>query len=384
VEKLNFPMVKILSLALASNFWGVHGAEWDLDGKCHPKFLECVIFCEFSCKYDISPDLIPRLAEEADVLNKHPGSEYVDCVMNDFDRRAKIPGVVDYVKSTFEKLVSSGKDRQKSSHFAEDVERLKYYGSLATADPELYSWSCSNHCEHECMHHALESIDNPVKFFGKWPFQRVLICQEILSSMYSFLNALPYIILLCVRRFMKMADWSVKFYSVVIAIMWCASGLFHCRDTSFTIHVDYFTAFAGVLGNLWLPAFWMSTASQRWKVNLLFFAIWLIHVSYMGFVDFDFEWNMILASAFGVVANIAWTVWYYRNRSLKKHAWLVLVCAWTVVPFFLLMEASDFPPGPMGLADAHSFWHLSTVPVGVLWTVFFFKEFAFRKKKATM
>ena len=332
------------------------------------------MFCEFACTHDVHPDHFPRLAEKADVLNNHPGSSYVDCAMGDQERRSKLPTVVSFLKSVFDQLVPHKDGNALSSHSDEEASRLKHYGRLGKLNPQIMSWSCSNHCEYECMHHALLSIGEPVKFFGKWPFQRVFICQEFLSSVYSLLNALPYVIILLFARFRKLLTRESQFYCALVAVMWTASGLFHCRDTNLTMHIDYLTAFAGVVGNLWLAVYWMTPPNLRFRVNALHFLIWLAHVSYLTFVDFNFEWNMIVATVFAFIANSAWTLWYFRNRSTHSHAWMVLVSAWSLVPLFLLMEANDFPPGPLGLADAHSFWHLSTVPLSVLWCVFFQRQ----------
>lgn len=355
-----------LMLALA----GYSAHAWNDDGKCHPLFLECVSFCDYTCSH--SPDLehIPMIAEKANILNTNAGLKLADCSMNDdFDRRLQLPIIVQAIKFIHESFDYT------DSRFAGTTSRFKEYGTLGKSFPGLFSWSCTEHCEYECMHHIATTMTVPVKFFGKWPFRRIAICQEFLSSLYSLLNAVPYAYLFVHKRFRQSGRRSIKFYAILATILWIASAMFHCRDNRATMLFDYFSAFAGVVGNLWLAVYLTVPPDRRSIVNLLALGLWSSHVGYMALIEFNFEWNMTLAAALAFLANSAWTVWYMTNRyGGRKHRRLVLVATWILVPLFLLMEANDFPPGPLGLADAHSYWHLSTIPVSVLWALFFYRE----------
>jgi hypothetical protein len=365
------PLVLFLVLVRAN------GETWSRDGKCHPRFLECVMFCEYSCVHEMDPRRLPLLGRKANVLDVLPGSEWTDCSMKDVERRTRLPAVVAHLKILFDQLGLHSAPAESADAHELDSKRFKEYGELAKSNPEMLTWSCSNHCEYECMHRTVQSLSEPVKFFGKWPFRRVLICQEFLSSFYSFVNALPYAILTLNQDFQRYAQGFLKFYAYLVLLMWISSGVFHCRDNMFTMHLDYFTAFAGVVANAWLGLYLVIHEKYKRVLSFGASALWVFHVTYLSVFHFDFEWNMILASSLAVIANLSWTRWYLTNRLNKAHAWMALVTTWSLVPLFLMMEANDFPPGPLGLADAHSFWHLSTIPVSVLWCIFFYREAIF-------
>jgi hypothetical protein len=345
---------------------------WKEDGKCHPRFLECLPICVYACSHDSNVDHLPAIGLKADVLNSDPGARLVDCSVNDFERRLHLPIIVQAIKAVHDVLDSTHHGINEST----ESSRFREYGTLGKSDPGLFSWSCTDHCEYECMHHVSTTLTSPVKFFGKWPFKRVSICQEFLSSFYSVLNAVPYAYLFTNKRFILKAGWSIKLYAGIATILWLASALFHCRDNQATMFIDYFSAFAGVVGNLWLAIYSTVTRDHRRAVTWTALGLWSGHVGYMTFVEFNFEWNMILAATLALLANIAWTVWSISKK--RKYSWMVLIATWSLVPLFLLMEANDFPPGPYGLADAHSYWHLSTVPVSCLWALFFYQEVIYR------
>ncbi|CAE8713892.1 unnamed protein product [Polarella glacialis] len=94
-------------------------------------------------------------------------------------------------------------------------------------------------------------------------------------------------------------------------------------------------------------------------------AFWGLHIGYLSFVWFDYEHNMKVAVALGVCAGVSWVVWFLRHmdewRSFSWKVPLVILGPAVALPLELL----DFPPF-WGLVDAHSLWHLCTVPVQFL------------------
>jgi predicted permease len=94
----------------------------------------------------------------------------------------------------------------------------------------------------------------------------------------------------------------------------------------------------------------------------------------MTLVKFDFLLHIIMSVLTGAVGAILWIVWYFRNRETIKHAWMIALGSVSLFPLLMAFEINDFPPGEYGLADAHSFWHLSTIPVSCLFVLFLFKE----------
>ena len=351
--------------------------EWDDDGKCHPAFVSCVMSCDIACS-NSSRETDFSTAE----LMSNPATQLhvkrlLDCDIDDFEHELTRTRLVSGSQMSGEPSVDE-KPGSLGHSVTDYLKRHSQFASIAESNPELYSWSCTDHCKYQCMHQTATEVSHPLKFFGKWTFKRVWICQEFLSSGYSVLNAAPYLALAINPTFLRTAHWSLKLYAIIIAMMWMASAVFHCRDTRLTMHIDYFSAFAGIVANGWLPAYMLASFRSKRFVCLGALALWLGHVSYMGLVKFDFAWNMKLAVVTGLVDNITWSVWYFRNRQRVSFAWIIPIVTWSVVPMFLLMEANDFPPhDEYGLADAHSYWHLGTVPVSALWSVFLYKTAIF-------
>lgn len=347
--------------------------EWGEDGKCHPAFVSCVISCDFACHQRNGGDNLTTVDLSSNATTQIHVKRLLDCDIDDFEHEI-----------TRSRLVADCAADDGAHHIdpnstaaisiADYLGQHSRFASMAESNPDLYSWSCADNCKYHCMHYTASEVSHPLKFFGKWTFKRVWICQEFLSSAYSFLNAAPYLVLLINPSFLRTSHWSLRFYAITIALMWMASAVFHCRDTRLTMYIDYFSAFAGIVANGWLPAYMLASVSSKRFVCLGSLGLWLGHVSYMGHVKFDFAWNMKLAVLTGLLDNILWSVWYFRNRLRVSFAWIIPIVTWSVVPLFLLMEANDFPPSPDdGLADAHAYWHLGTVPVSALWGIFLYK-----------
>lgn len=356
----------LLAFGLTSMGLGVSSVQ---DGKCHSNFIECAVLCQLACSGNsiANDDFHGRVHSE---LRSHGGwSALEKCDLTDFEHDVRVNDIVDHLRTWIASLV--GREAPSSEN---KVERFNTYNSIGTRNPDLFSWTCQDHCKYECMHHVASEFEPRVKFFGKWPFRRVFICQEILSSVHSIFNAIPYMILLSWRSFRSWDSFTV--YALIMTIMWSASAVFHCRDTWLTMHVDYFSAFGGILTNGWFPLYMMLSNRARIYQTTLTIVMWLAHASYMTIVKFDFDLNMKIAVIMGLYANSMWTVWYMKNRGKQRpYAWLAPFNAWIIVPMFLLMEANDFPPTTLfGLADAHAYWHLATVPVSVLWAVFLWRE----------
>lgn len=68
--------------------------------------------------------------------------------------------------------------------------------------------------------------------------------------------------------------------------------------------------------------------------------------------------------ATGVISGIGWIIWYMFQRKKRSYAWKILVFQ-LLAACSLLLELNDFPP-IFWTFDAHSLWHLSTVPLTFL------------------
>lgn len=83
----------------------------------------------------------------------------------------------------------------------------------------------------------------------------------------------------------------------------------------------------------------------------------LAHCSYLTFWKFDYGYNMMAGVAVGILHNLVWLLWSYRNWQLKYPRILVgTVCA---LMASMSLELLDFPPW-FDAIDAHALWHLAT------------------------
>ena len=348
------------------------------DGKCDYMFVECEAVCEFTCMN--RPDVVELepLAHHPEVLSAIPWSNISEEELLQVDRSLHKPKLLGLLREA-----SEDKSYSPPVYPRTDYLRLRFadYGRLGLEDPGLFSWSCFDHCKYECMHLVEKRrrvLPSPRKYFGKWPFRRVYICQEILSSAYSLLNGLPYILFSLTHTFRTHTPFIYRVFTLIVSLMWISSTIFHCRDTPLTMYLDYFTAFGGVVANcatgLHQSILVRFDSRTRMGVIGLLFVLWVFHSMYLTLINFDFEWNMTLAVAIALLGGVFWVVFYARNRRKKPHAWMVVPATWGLFPLLVAFELNDFPPGPNGLADAHSYWHLSTVPFSVMWVLFMFKE----------
>jgi hypothetical protein len=244
------------------------------------------------------------------------------------------------------------------------------------------------------------------KYYGKWPFVRVLGAQEIASVVFSIANLLAHahnlqLYMRYVRGVRQQPSsggvggsrrsgpglhtsgsssslQQLKYYpfyglwvaySVVNINAWVWSSVFHCRDTRLTERLDYFSADLVVaVGCAVVIARVLQLTSKRHVLVLLLVlgAALLQHVHYMAFVKFDYGYNMTLCIALGIATAAAWLVWATSTRHPGR---------WTLYKFMglihlaMLLEVLDFPPF-FHLFDAHALWHAATVPLTYLWYQF--------------
>lgn len=249
----------------------------------------------------------------------------------------------------------------------------------------LTRWNCVDDCKYVCMHlvedHKFRIAKTPSrrpwKYYGKWPFQRVLGMQEPASVLFSLLNLVAHIHCLWLyvnvvqRRYIYFWIW-LK-YGASCCVAWMSSSLFHTRDTKLTELIDYgaasFTIFLGLCCTS------IRTLSIT-KPNL--FAVfhaasllsWLCHYSYMVWVKFDYSYNMIVCMTAGTLQSLLWIFWYFRSQSAGRNTLIMFVF---LVNVCMLFELLDFPP-VAGIFDSHAIWHASTVPLTYLWYSFLLQD----------
>ena len=115
-------------------------------------------------------------------------------------------------------------------------------------------------------------------------------------------------------------------------------------------------------------------------------AAFLGHVSYLTLLPrFDYTYNMAANLVIGMAHNILWLLYSLPSALSLFHRFPARPrsyrpsYAWKAAFFVVLttgataLELFDFPPWA-GYVDAHSLWHLSTVPIVAFWYDFLMQD----------
>lgn len=242
--------------------------------------------------------------------------------------------------------------------------------SAATWELLLFGWSCDDDCRYHCATENRElrvkNGEQPVQYHGKWGFDRVFGIQELFSSLFSVLNAVPHILhLQQLNEYRKKTEFGGHWlsFAVVGVNTWFWSALFHARDTPFTEKMDYFSALFLIVWGLWVAIVRTLHLHRRKHLQALILAgimlFYLGHISYLTFVRFDYGYNILINTVMALLGSVFWLFWLWRNRT-RKYIHLLF---WAIVGVYpmTLLELLDFPPF-FNLLDAHALWHFSTIP----------------------
>ncbi|KAM5273761.1 post-GPI attachment to proteins factor 3 isoform 3-T3 [Ctenodactylus gundi] len=235
---------------------------------------------------------------------------------------------------------------------------LKHFRSLQPIYMSLAGWTCRDDCKYECMWITvglyLQEGHRVPQFHGKWPFSRFLFFQEPASAMASFLNGLASLVMLC--RYRTSVPVSSPMYHTCVAFAW---------------KMDYFCASAVILHSVYLCCV-RTVGLQRPAVASAFRAFLLLlltaHVSYLSLVRFDYGYNLVANVAIGLVNLAWWLAWCLQNRRQLPHVRKCMVVV-LLLQGLSLLELLDFPP-LFWVLDAHAIWHISTIPVYILFFSF--------------
>jgi len=241
----------------------------------------------------------------------------------------------------------------------------------------------------------------PQKYYGKWPFIRILGVQEMASVVFSLANLAMHIVgmlqLLSAskkralgqpqrghsKRFTyPFTGWWLAYGGFHVAA-WGASAVFHTRDLPITERIDYVCAILVVAMGLMVSLVRTLNRPGLWAALPLVLlvgagAVW--HVGYMLTVSWHYAWNIKVCVAAGVLTALVWVVWILHHPAHPGRWWLLAFLG--LAHAALLLELLDFPPilgsllhekglptvthmgtTGLGLVDAHALWHLATVPL---------------------
>ncbi|KAJ7119372.1 hypothetical protein O6H91_12G037000 [Diphasiastrum complanatum] len=256
-------------------------------------------------------------------------------------------------------------------------------------DLGLFSWDCTRECRYQCMLHREAERQShglePVKYHGKWPFDRILGLQEPASVVFSLLNLLAHIlgvvsflVLLYHKLPLRQHGKGVPYYEyaglwTIYALFainsWFWSAIFHARDMNVTERLDYCSAVALIGLSLILAIIRtgnLRVEAARVMASAPIIAFISTHILYLNFYEFDYGLNMKVCIVMGVLQLLLWSLWAaYTQHPARLKLWIVVLGG----ALAMLLEVYDFPPYK-GIFDAHSIWHAVTVPLTYLWWSF--------------
>lgn len=287
------------------------------------------------------------------------------------------------VSKCYNLSIDSGKDCSNVHPFPSSNIVASWYNSLISRD-------CVELCEYECM----TSITNdrltsglPIyKYHGHWPFYRYFGLEEPASVFFSLSNAIPHLwrLLGASRRHQQkqqsyfMTPY-LSLYPYISLTAWISSAIFHAKKTPHSTLVDYSTALVFLSYGLLLTLRRIIGAGTRSSsvvqyVGLpLLVSVWSILLAsrlfamQYGHVSYDMHMNACIIIA---VATITlWGGWILlgggREGAYPFNRYRCILCQIGFAAASML-ELFDFPPF-FRTFDAHSLWHLATVPLGFVW-----------------
>lgn len=252
----------------------------------------------------------------------------------------------------------------------------------------LLGWTCASNADYVCQQavtkYLVDSGDSVEQFHGKWPFIRLFGIQEPASVVFSIMNGyVHYNGLADVKKTVSIKNPMRNYYILFAYIgmnAWLWSTIFHMRDLPSTEKMDYFSAGTYVLFGLFYAPIRVfrlydlgiyAMLVKAW--GSLCFSALAAHIGYLTFVTFDYGYNMLANVVVGALHAIIWLIYTIKYRSARP-AWsywpaltvLALTCA-------MSLELCDFAPW-LYIIDAHSLWHLATVPITWFWYKFLLKD----------
>lgn len=239
----------------------------------------------------------------------------------------------------------------------------------------MFQWSCSDECKYQCMWQTVDAFKERFgivpKFYGKWPFIRVLGAQEPASAFSSVLNLASNAYMyskLKVMFPMKSSQLALfwHFFAFICMNAWIWSTVFHVKDTPFTEFMDYACALSMVVALFVAAVVRVFYGSKRLTLLALAYPLFYFvnHVTYLYTGRVDYEYNMKVNIVYGVVGSSLWLLWAWpRCQGGSRYVWRLMAFT-ALAGATLALEVLDF--APQGGWDAHALWHLSTSPLPIL------------------
>lgn len=266
--------------------------------------------------------------------------------------------------------------------------------------PWWYREQCFR-CRQECVWHTVEVFHKngyaTPQFYGKWPFIPIVIrsdylffaIQEPASVAFSLLNAITMWMMM--QRFKNdlSSDWYCvdvwKAFGNVGMLTWFASILFHCCDHLLTEMLDYCGAFALVLYTFYASLCFVLPAQHSplnrklflWSVGIAL-SLFYVHYIYSMYSTprFDYGFHVRCCVQIALATGLLYSCWVFFElwNGRARHSMLILGAVFCVGWLSAAFDAFlDFPP-IFWTFDAHSMFHLISMPVPLLWAEFICQE----------
>jgi len=102
----------------------------------------------------------------------------------------------------------------------------------------------------------------------------------------------------------------------------------------------------------------------------------------MFFVEFNYDYNMMIAVLNGVYQFIVWAIWYLFKGRIESNSDqnYKVVLAYGLMGLAGTMELFDFPP-ILEIFDPHSLWHFGTIYCFFVMWDFFLQDSIHEEKK---
>lgn len=247
-------------------------------------------------------------------------------------------------------------------------------------------WDCLSDCRYHCMlsreAERLKLGEKPIKYHGKWSFQRSFVIQEPVSVALSTFNLalvfhgwLSFFILeyykLPLRPTGKAYYEYTRFwliYGILSMNSWFWSAIFHGRYVDLTEKLYYSSSLA-FLGFA-LIIFIIRTLDVRAEAARVMVAAPILafvttHILYLNLVQLDYGVNTVVFVVISATKLVLLAIWGSRSRHPSRWKLWVVVVGGAVA---MLVEIIDFPPYK-DFMDAHALCQAITAPLNyIFWS----------------
>ncbi|KAM8714400.1 hypothetical protein ACLKA7_014519 [Drosophila subpalustris] len=270
-------------------------------------------------------------------------------------------------------------------------QAISFYGQ--TIFDRIFGWSCADECAYGCMWRTVFAFLErgwPIpQFYGKWPFLRLLGMQEPASVIFSVMNFVMHLRLLYKFRREVRSDSPCYKLAHIFGLTclngWVWSAIFHTRDYPLTELLDYAFAYSIILCSLYCMVMRMLHRYSLFLRGVITLAVVSYYINYFAYLSvgkFNYSFNMKVNIATGTLAAVGWFVWCHRVRYRRPYYKRILRF-YVLFALAMSLELLDFPP-ILWILDAHSLWHLATVPLVSLYYDFMIEDCQTLRKEKVM